>query len=154
MSCTLNGITLHDQSRWLDEFAWSGIQRNQSLSLNGNLITQASAKNSGRPITIDCKWLNRATLTQLEALRDSITTTEFTLILPGPRSFECAFAAVAEPISVTPLQPRFEYEDEDLFAVTIYLVTTAAIVSLPVWEIPFGDDWDKPFEEDWDKPFD
>jgi len=123
MSCTINGITLHDQASWLDEFSWSWIQRTQSLSLNGNLITQAAAKVSGRPITLDCRWLTRAILTQLEALRDSTTTSEFIVILPGSRSFTCTFIAVEVPIAATPLQPRPEYEDEDLFAVILYLIT-------------------------------
>ena len=124
MSCTINGIALHDQTNWIDEFAWSGIQRNQTRSVNGNLIIQTAAKSGGRPMTLDCRWASRATLTQLEALRDSTTTTEFTLILPGSRSFTCSFAAVAEPIAATPLQPRPEYENEDLFEVILYLITT------------------------------
>lgn len=124
MSCTINGISLHDQTRWLDEFSWSRIERHQTRSVSGNLIIQTTAKTGGRPMTLDCRWIDRATLTQLEALRDSTTITEFTVILPGSRNFTCAFAAVTEPLTAIPLQPHPEYENEDLFEVVLYLITT------------------------------
>ena len=118
----INGIIIPDNTVWVDEFDWSAVNRQETTTINGGLIIQYSENDKGRPVTLDLGWVTRAILSDLEDLRDSTTTTSFTVTTPGGETLTCAFAESEAPLEVAPVVARTSYEDEDYLATVVHLI--------------------------------
>ena len=116
-------LPLPAETVWEDERAWNAVQRSMTRTLNGNLIIQKQFKNAGRPMRLNCGWLKLSTLTRLEAWRDNAEVDFMTVILPDGRVFQTQWQDVAAPIVAVPVIEMTTYEDDDNFAVTLYLLT-------------------------------
>ena len=63
-------LTLPDDMLWTDEFTWQSVEQRSEYSITGALIVEASAKQSGRPITLegtDSRYVSGAGVAQLHA---------------------------------------------------------------------------------------
>ncbi len=71
MTITLDAITLPPDLEWTDEYKWSAVHHQKTISLNGALIVEESAQQKGREITLegklDAAWITKATLDLLRA---------------------------------------------------------------------------------------
>lgn len=122
MTATLGSIVLPDDILWTDEYQWSGTRQNLERSLGGRLFVQHGSVSKGRPITLNCHWLTRATLDQLEAARD-IPGATLLLTLPDARVFSVVFRHhEGEPIQATPIIDYPIYDADDVFTVTLKLM--------------------------------
>ena len=79
-------LTLPDDLPWTDEFSWPAVEQRTEYSITGALIVEASAKQSGRPITLTANenrgWISRATLLTLKAWA-ALPAQAFTLVING-----------------------------------------------------------------------
>lgn len=133
---TLAGIALPEDLSWLDEFAPWRIGNVQRTTLTGALVIQASARLSGRPITLATSQhsggyvgaVTFATLNALRALEDQLGTTPMTLVIPGynegpSRTFAVQFnRAAGAAIEAEPLVFKVPYADDDYFQITLRLI--------------------------------
>lgn len=74
MSITLSDgtttVTLNADLKWTDEFNWQPVEQRVEYSLTGAAIITSSAKQAGRPITLEpdddtSAWMVRAIIEQL-----------------------------------------------------------------------------------------
>jgi hypothetical protein len=94
---------------WPDEFAWQAVEQTTIYTITGALIVQASAKQAGRPVTLQSgAWFTRA---DLETLRTwaALPAESFTLVYRGT-SLTVAFDHARG--AITP-EPLFEVCDPD-----------------------------------------
>lgn len=82
-STFLGGIELPGDLEWTDEYRWSPVGQQVTRTLTGALVIQASAMQSGRPITLEAKgdshvWLARGVI---DTLRSALTTPGATMEL-------------------------------------------------------------------------
>lgn len=102
----LAGVELPRGMLWVDEFAWSAVQKGVDRSITGAQIIDVSAKLEGRPITLQGTesqgWISRATLLAVQTLANN-PEGEYDLVLADGRSFRVQFAPdtplEAQPIS-------------------------------------------------------
>lgn len=102
----LAGVELPRGMLWVDEFAWSAVQKGVDRSITGAQIIDVSAKLEGRPITLQGTesqgWISRATLLAVQTLANN-PEGEYDLVLADGRSFRAQFAPdtplEAQPIS-------------------------------------------------------
>ncbi|WP_313603974.1 hypothetical protein [Comamonas jiangduensis] len=102
----LAGVELPRGMLWVDEFAWSAVQKGVDRSITGVQIIDVSAKLEGRPITLQGTesqgWISRATLLAVQTLANN-PEGEYDLVLADGRSFRVQFAPdtplEAQPIS-------------------------------------------------------
>lgn len=68
---------------WPDEFSWQAVEQRTQYSITGALIVEASAKQAGRPITLQSgAWFTRETLETLRAWA-ALPAESFTLVYRG-----------------------------------------------------------------------
>jgi hypothetical protein len=119
---SLATIDLPDDVLWTDEFEHRPVAMTVSRTLSGRLVTQSAALLGGRPITLDCGWLDHETLARLIALRDE-PGLQMTLLLPGGRSFPVGFRHADPPaIIATPVIAYPDHDDSDFYEVTLKLM--------------------------------
>ena len=123
---SLGTITIPDNTLWIDRDNWTGVAVYQARARTGDLIIQQSQKTGGRPVTLNLGWIDKATLTQIETLRDNPLTTNFTISLPSGVTMTCDFATEDIPNEIEPVQVLNAYEDEDLFNVIVKLIEVTA----------------------------
>lgn len=109
MAITLGAVTLPDGLRWVDEYQWGGgVQAEIGYSVTGALIIEESAKQAGRPITLEgdesSAWVTRATLDALATLAGTLGATH-TLTLHDARQFTVAFSRGGAPFDAELLAP-------------------------------------------------
>lgn len=78
----LDGVTLPDNMTWPDELDWEPVAQAVERTIPGNQIVDETALTGGRPITLRIPWVDRATVDQLQVLREQVATA-MTLTLPG-----------------------------------------------------------------------
>jgi hypothetical protein len=68
----LDGITLPDGLIWVDQYSWTPVAQNVSVSLAGVMLLQEAVQAGGRPITLeggdDQSWATRAAIDALYAM--------------------------------------------------------------------------------------
>lgn len=126
---TLGSITLPGDLRWVDEFTWSPVVREQEYSLTGALIIQEATRQVGRPITLEAQseeigfvWLLRSTVTALYNLAATSGWSGLLTLTDG-RSFTVAFRE--DGISAEPVQHRAPSANSDPYTLTLKLQTVA-----------------------------
>ncbi|HHA2845496.1 TPA: hypothetical protein ACOFCF_001078 [Stenotrophomonas maltophilia] len=132
----LAGIELPADLQWTDEFtAWRVGQQVRS-SLNGAMIVQESARQAGRPITLQTTrdgtaYVGVVALPIVRALQASESEARLPpleLVMPahngGDRTFQVRWRRVDGPaIEVEPTRFAVPALDSDLFSITLRLMT-------------------------------
>lgn len=105
-------LTLPDDLLWTDEFTWQSVEQRSEYSITGALIVEASAKQSGRTITLagddQSGWVLRSTLTTLHTW-SQLPAQAFTLVLRGD-TFTVAFD---QPRTAVDARAVVDYSDPD-----------------------------------------
>ena len=118
---SLGDVALPDDTLWLDEFDHNPVAMTATRTLGGKLVVQSAVLQGGRPMTLDCGWLDHATLAQLAVLRDG--GQPMTVTLPGNRSFTVMFRYTDSPvIEAAPVVPFPDHEADDPFEVKLKLL--------------------------------
>lgn len=130
MSLTLSysgtTLALPDDLRWPDEYAWQAVAQSTAHSITGALLRQATAKQSGQPVTLagapDAAWIDRATL---DTLRTWASVAGRVMTLAGLRgaSRSVVFDHAAGAIDAAPLIDYSEPVSTDRYIVTLRFLT-------------------------------
>lgn len=110
MSWTLDNITLPDGLVWEDEFDWTPVSQEKTVSLTGTLIIQEAAALAGRPITLkgeDSCWTTRAIVQSLYALAQTADK-EMTLTIAGTARTVVWSRGNEPPVEAKPVFPLME----------------------------------------------
>jgi hypothetical protein len=132
----LAGIELPADLQWTDEFTAWKVGQQARTSLTGALIVQESARQAGRPITLQTTrdgtaYVGVVSLPVLRALQASESEARLTpldLVMPahnsGERSFQVRWRRTDGPaIEVDPTRFAVPALDADLFSITLRLMT-------------------------------
>ena len=105
-------LSLPDDLSWGDEFDWQAVEQRSEYSITGALIVEASAKQSGRTITLagdDASgWIPRSALVTLRAW-SLLPAQAFTLVLRGD-TYTVAFD---QPRGAVAARPVVDFSDPD-----------------------------------------
>lgn len=132
----LGGVALPADMQWTDEFAPWRVGQAARVTLTGALVIHQSAKQSGRPMTLQTVSLSNGfagaitlpTLNALRALEDQVATDPLTLTIPGHngqplRTFSVLFRrSDGAAIEAEPLVFKAPFLETDYFRVTIRLI--------------------------------
>lgn len=132
----LTGIELPADLQWTDEFTAWRVGQQVRNSLNGAMIVQESARQAGRPITLQTTrdgtaYVGVAALPIVRALQASESEARLSpleLVMPahngGDRTFQVRWRRVDGPaIEVEPTRFAVPALDSDLFSITLRLMT-------------------------------
>lgn len=132
----LAGIELPADLQWTDEFTAWKVGQQARTSLTGALIVQESARQAGRPITLQTTrdgtaYVGVVSLPVLRALQASESEARLgplDLVMPahnsGERSFQVRWRRTDGPaIEVDPTRFAVPALDADLFSITLRLMT-------------------------------
>ncbi|BCX42774.1 MULTISPECIES: hypothetical protein [Stenotrophomonas] len=132
----LAGIELPADLQWTDEFTAWKVGQQARTSLTGALIVQESARQAGRPITLQTTrdgtaYVGVVSLPVLRALQASESEARLApldLVMPahnsGERSFQVRWRRTDGPaIEVDPTRFAVPALDADLFSITLRLMT-------------------------------
>lgn len=106
---------------WPDEYAWQAVEQRTQFTITGALIVEASAKQAGRPITLQSgAWFVRS---QLETLRAwaALPAQQFTLSYRGV-SFDVAFDHSRGALAATAVIDYSDPDGTDYYAVTLRFI--------------------------------
>ena len=118
----LSTITLPDDIIWEDEHDWVSVRQSVTRTAGGRAVVQHGSLLGGRPVTLTCHWLSKATLDALIVLRDTAGAT-MSLTLPDARVLTVMFRNQdSDPIKATPIIDYAQYEATDNFDVTLKLM--------------------------------
>lgn len=115
---SLGALTLPADPVWTDEPEWCPVQRTLTYGLTGAPIIQEAVKQAGRPITLDCGWLNRTEMLSVMALADLTDTTHTLIIAQG--TYSVGF--LDPPYTITPLRQVSDPDAAELYAVVLNLM--------------------------------
>lgn len=121
-------LTLPGDMEWTDRTRWSPTKQSEELSLSGGVIIQKSTQTAGRPITIETNrrgvFVTYAQVKALESLRDNPLTGAFTLSDPDGTTQQVRFRhSAGEPVDAAPIHFRSPPADEDIYNLTLRLIT-------------------------------
>ena len=132
----LAGIELPADLQWTDEFTAWKVGQQARTSLTGALIVQESARQAGRPITLQTTrdgtaYVGVVSLPVRRALQASESEARLApldLVMPahnsGERSFQVRWRRTDGPaIEVDPTRFAVPALDADLFSITLRLMT-------------------------------
>lgn len=132
----LAGIELPADLQWTDEFTAWRVGQQVRNSLNGAMIVQESARQAGRPITLQTTrdgtaYVGVVALPIVRALQASESEARLSpleLVMPahngGDRTFQVRWRRVDGPaIEVEPTRFAVPAMDSDLFSITLRLMT-------------------------------
>jgi hypothetical protein len=121
----LAGVELPRGMLWVDEFAWSAVQKGVDRSITGAQIIDVSTKLEGRPITLQGTesqgWISRATLLAVQTLANN-PEGEYDLVLADGRSFRVQFAPDT-PLEAQPISRPELPADTHPYVATLRLIT-------------------------------
>lgn len=133
---TLAGIELPADLQWTDEFTGWRVGQSIRTSLTGALIVQESARQAGRPITLQTTrdgnaYVGPVTLDVLRALQASESeprTGGLHLVLPAHNGGERTFSVTwrrseGAAIEADPVRFAVPALDGDYFSITLRLMT-------------------------------
>ena len=111
-------IVLPSDMVWADQFTYSPVGQSAEFSIEGAVVVDAAATQSGREITLVCgesyAWLNLLTVTQLRNLAQ--TPGEVMTLTIGTSNFKVIFRHNEPPaVDVQPLVELSEYTNGDYF---------------------------------------
>lgn len=122
---TLDGISLPDDLRWVDETDWTPVEQSTEYSLAGSLIVEASTKQAGRPITLDGYdgdvWVARSTVLALQALA-AVAGKEMDLELWGNTYTVMFRHGEGSPVAAEPVVLISPPGDNDWYTLTLRLM--------------------------------
>lgn len=105
-----------DQLEWVDEYSWSPVSQERSISLTGALLIEEAVQQAGRPITLvgadDRAWCTRALLLSLMAWAAD-PGREMQLTLADGRVFDVMFDHAAGAIDARPVLYQVPVSDDD-----------------------------------------
>lgn len=114
-------IDLPDDLIWVDEYRWSPVAQQETVTLDGALLVQAMAQQAGRPITLeggsDYAWITKETLAALRTL-EATAGAELTLNLRGT---EHTVIFTGDRLRADPVWPIADPDADQPYAVTLYL---------------------------------
>ncbi|WP_414497007.1 hypothetical protein [Stenotrophomonas maltophilia] len=132
----LAGMELPADLQWTDEFTAWRVGQQVRNSLNGAMIVQESARQAGRPITLQTTrdgtaYVGVVALPIVRALQASESEARLSpleLVMPahngGDRTFQVRWRRVDGPaIEVEPTRFAVPALDSDLFSITLRLMT-------------------------------
>ncbi|MBA0331059.1 hypothetical protein D7Y45_02945 [Stenotrophomonas maltophilia] len=132
----LAGIELPADLQWTDEFTAWRVGQQVRNSLNGAMIVQESARQAGRPITLQTTRDGTAYVgvvalpigRALQASESEARLSPLELVMPahngGDRTFQVRWRRVDGPaIEVEPTRFAVPALDSDLFSITLRLMT-------------------------------
>ncbi len=132
----LAGLELPADLQWTDEFTAWRVGQQVRNSLNGAMIVQESARQAGRPITLQTTrdgtaYVGVVALPIVRALQASESEARLSpleLVMPahngGDRTFQVRWRRVDGPaIEVEPTRFAVPALDSDLFSITLRLMT-------------------------------
>lgn len=132
----LAGIELPADLQWTDEFTAWRVGQQVRNSLNGAMIVQESARQAGRPMTLQTTrdgtaYVGVVALPIVRALQASESEARLSpleLVMPahngGDRTFQVRWRRVDGPaIEVEPTRFAVPALDSDLFSITLRLMT-------------------------------
>lgn len=132
----LAGIELPADLQWTDEFTAWRVGQQARPSLTGALIVQESARQAGRPITLQTTRdgtayvgpVNLPILSALQASESEPRTESLGLILPahngGERTFQVRWRRTDGPaLEAEPIRFAVPAIDPDYFSITLRLMT-------------------------------
>ncbi len=104
----LGGITLPDDTLWVDEWDYTVVASSQEFTLGGILIIEYGDKKGGRPVTLEAGWLVYSDVQALEGIRD-IMGHQMQLELFDGRIYQVVFRQEDTPLEIKPIIPRPNY---------------------------------------------
>lgn len=117
---TLDGIALPNGLLWQDEFSWTHATQAKTYALDGSLIVEEAARQTGRAITLagadDAGWADRNTVLSLYALAES--PGDMALAWNG-RQLTVRWDLTAAPIEAQPVMRA--PQDDILYSITLRL---------------------------------
>lgn len=133
---TLAGIELPADLQWSDEFTGWRVGQNVRTSLTGALIVQESARQAGRPITLQTSRDGAAyvapvtldVLRMLQASESQPRTAGLQLVLPAHNGGERTFSVIwrrteGAALEAEPIRFAVPALDGDYFSITLRLMT-------------------------------
>lgn len=115
-------VTLPDNMRWTDEYAWSPVDQSTTRTLSGALVVEETARQSGRPITLEM-WASKTTVDSLKTLEASVAT-EMTLQFDTNDTHTVLWRREGDTpaVEATPLFSTAPSLAPDLFTLTLRLM--------------------------------
>ena len=118
-------VVLPNDLIWADEYAWRQVDQRTTYTITGALIVEASARQSGRPITLrggpDYAWVTRATLEALRAWA-AVPARQFTLVLRGEAPRTVAFDHAAGAIEAAQVCESSDVDSGDFYSLTLRFI--------------------------------
>lgn len=128
MSITLDGITLHPDLEWQDEFDWTPVQQSVERSLSGKMLIEEATKIKGRPITLyggqNAAWHSRSTVALLQAKLTAGTV--MTLVYHGT-TYSVCWRHDATPLEAAPVVRTRNPGSGHKYTLTIRLMEVSGI---------------------------
>lgn len=127
---TLGLVQIRRQMVWVDEFAWTPVEKTTEYSTTGALLVDTGERQAGRPITLQATdqhgWLARSVVEELRALAADPEGVYVFTHADG-REFTVMFAP-DDPVSATPIQnTRPELPGDDYpYVATVRLIEIEA----------------------------
>ncbi|MEN8720466.1 MAG: hypothetical protein ABF296_09420 [Oceanococcaceae bacterium] len=122
---SLAGITLPDDLDWPDEYRWSPVAQNVTITLSGALVIQEDAQQAGRPMTLTGSqtraWTPRQAVEALRALAAQ-PATQHTLNYRGANYTVVFNRQNGEPVEAEPIVPFADPDDADHYRLTLRLM--------------------------------
>lgn len=117
-------LTLPDDLSWDDEFSWQAVEQRAEYSITGALIVEASAKQSGREITLAGDdtggWVLRSLLITLQAWA-ALPAQAFTLALRGG-TYTVAFDQARTAVQARPVVDFSDPDGSDYYIPTLRFI--------------------------------
>jgi hypothetical protein len=118
---TLDALTLPADLIWTDEYRWNPVAQQENVTLDGALVVQAMAQQTGRPITLaggeDYAWVRRSLLEQLRA-KANTPEQEMTLTLNDGSEHTVIFTG--DRMSADPVWTVSDPDDDQPYVVTLF----------------------------------
>lgn len=128
---TLGLVQIRRQMVWVDEFAWTPVEKSTEYSTTGALLVDTGERLAGRPITLQATdqhgWLARSVVEELRALAADPEGVYVFTHADG-RVFTVIFAPGDDAVSATPIQnTRPELPGDDYpYVTTVRLIVFEA----------------------------
>jgi hypothetical protein len=123
---TIDELTLPADLIWTDEYRWTPVAQQETVTLDGALVVQAMAQQTGRPITLsggeNHAWVRRDLLEQLRA-KANTPELQVTLTLNDGSAHTVIWTD--ERLTADPVWDVAHPEDDQPYIVTLYFKEVA-----------------------------
>lgn len=118
-------LTLPEDLRWVDEYAWSPVEQSVGYALAGSLIVETGTRLAGRPVTLaadaDRAWIIKAALDQLYTWA-GVAGKTLTLTLADARVMSVMYRHHDVAIQAEPVMFAVPAQSGDFYVVTLRLM--------------------------------